>query len=225
MNVNPQGPFQPSRMRQAFRQGLIAQPSPGSNYRGDLNSQSFLSQKDNLSDVQNCSLFITNIPTWVTYTHMFAHINTGAVFALYLMPPILGHSQQAAKLVFMSSDAAARFKQSPPSIAGQHLHVVYNRHGYLTNYRRLSRVLIIQGPCHIMNLEFWYKFFDSWSMFILETAFHLWTNPTTGMTQMEFRFARIDGQAETCLQAIQNHPDLPGVTVMYGHDPCASIYH
>ncbi|KAH8656235.1 hypothetical protein BGZ60DRAFT_568050 [Tricladium varicosporioides] len=176
MNANPKVLFQPSRMRQALYQGITAQPPPALNYQGDLNSQSFLSQKDNLPDIQNCSLFITNIPTWVGYTHMFAHINVGAVFALHLMPPTVSHSQQAAKLVFMSSDSAARFIQSRPMIAGQPLHIVYNRHGYLTNPRRLSRVLTIRGPSHMMNLDFWCEFFHTYSIFVLENFLYLWAD-------------------------------------------------
>jgi hypothetical protein len=73
-----------------------------------------------------------------------------------------------------------------------------------------------------MTLEYWTSYFANFSEFELD-AYRLIPTNVQGFTILEFRFARIDGQAQTCLQCIRTDPSLAGVIVArYGTDPCAS---
>jgi len=227
----PRPSFRPNQMALAQR-GLLptfAQSSNGSNtkYRGDQHSNSFLAQLPEglLPDEENCSLFVTNIPAKVTARALFDQITVGAVYALHMVDPDATHPCQAAKLVFMNPESAQRMMKSPNIwMRGHCLGFRYNRYGYRRNTRNYSRVLIVEGPEAMMNLDLWNEYFVHYSKFVWDRVLEI-ECATPGNKAFEFRFSRIDGQAETCLLAIRAEPAFAGtITVKYGADPCAGGY-
>jgi hypothetical protein len=176
-----------------------------------------------LPDHENCSLFMTNIPVKATHSALFDQITVGPVFALHMMDSDGTHPLQAAKLVFMNPESAQRMMSSPDIwMRGRCLGFRYNRYGYRRNTRNYSRILIVEGPEGMMKLDSWNKYFGHYSKFVMDRILEV-ECATPGNKAYEFRFSRIDGQAETCFMAIQAEPVFAGiVTVKYGADPCAS---
>lgn len=138
------------------------------------------------------------------------------------------HLTKAAKLAFMNPEAAIAFLreiQSPRGVilGGSRIQGRYNRNGYARNPNVMqSRVLELLGPNPLMILANWTSHFAKFSEFELE-AYRSYPSSHHGLTIMEFRFARIDGQAQTCLQCIRSDPNLTGVVqVRYAADPCGA---
>jgi len=223
-NHFPRQPFRATRMV-LERRGIIP-PSTlnsGTGYQGDTNSASFSAQIEGLPDDENCALFLSNIPLAVTQTDILARIHVGSVFALHINPPDEAHPFQAAKLVFMDPEAAAAFMKSNIWLRGRRLGVRYNRFGYRRNTEPYSRCLMIEGPPHMMTLQFWDQYFFKYSLLNWDRVLYVECDKP-GMEAMEFRFSRIDGQAQTCFQAINADRELKGVvTVRYVRDPCAGF--
>jgi hypothetical protein len=220
-------PFQPNRMVLEKR-GLLGRKQFDNpkkiRYKGDLESRSFMRQIDELPDDKNCALWIKNLAPSATISEVFEKITVGAVYALYVHDTDEKNNMKAIKLVFMKPGAAAAFLQLGRGtgvwIRGKKLEVMPNRHGYLENTTNQSRVLLVEGPTEIMTFPFWDEYFR-------QKAELQWdgyrTICTTGKrTTMEFRFARVDGQSQTCLQAILAEPKWKDGTVaaVYGPDPC-----
>ncbi|KUJ16778.1 uncharacterized protein LY89DRAFT_548638, partial [Mollisia scopiformis] len=84
-----------------------------------------------------------------------------------------------------------------------------------------SRVLFVEGPEQMMTVDFWFQYFRQVSVFQWDRVLeHPPVRP--GRKCLEFRFARINGQAQTCLQQIQRQEEFVGlVGAWYGLDPCA----
>jgi hypothetical protein len=227
----PQPPFQPNQMALAQR-GLITASSRSSSgsstkYQGDQYSNSWLAQlpEGELPDAENCSLFVTNVPTTATPRALFDLINVGPVFALHMMDPDDTHPFQAAKLVFMNPESAQRMMDSPNIwMRRRCLGFRYNRYGCRRSTRNYSRVLIVEGPEGMMKLDSWNKYFVHYSKFVMDRVLKV-ECATPGNKAYEFRFSRIDGQAETCFMAIKAEPYFAGlITVQYGADPCDRWY-
>jgi hypothetical protein len=200
----------------------------GTNYRGDILSNSFKSQSRNLVDHLNCALWITGIPPSVTISEIFDIIRCGTVFALHLSPPNDDHPKSAAKLVFMTPESAERFMVQAKSqegcyLGGFRVFVKYNRDGYLRRTSTETRVLRIEGPRDKMSWGFWERYFEQVCVFEMDRWLYLpWSNPNR--MKMEFQFARVDGQAQTCRQKIIMDEELSDqVSVEYGLDPCSPI--
>lgn len=102
------------------------------------------------------------------------------------------------------------------------LYAWYNRDGYVDHPQPShSRVLHVQGPKNIMNIDYWCKYFRRWCIFELDGHKIIHESKEEKKRTMEFRFSRIDGQAQTCMQAIQADSSFEGeVWVYYGADPC-----
>jgi hypothetical protein len=219
--------FRPSTML-LEKQGILPareEDRSGTKYLGDKSSNSFRSQIRDLADHLNCSLWITGIPVSVTISEIFNFIRCGAVFALHLSPPNNDHPKIAAKLVFMTPDSAGRFMEQAKSEAGCRLggfrvFVGYNRDGYLRRAGTETRVLWIEGPRDTMNWGFWETYFEQACVFEMDRWRYLpCSNPNR--MKMEFQFARVDGQAQTCHLKIMADEELSDqVSVEYGPDPC-----
>jgi hypothetical protein len=204
----------------------LPQELAGSNYLGNRHSPANTRRNPEIPYWENCALFLTKIPVETTLHDLFGVIKTGAVYCLHINPPTGMHRTKAAKLAFMSPEAAAAFLaeiRGPKGVVlhGQHIQGQYNRNAYARNEKAQSRVLKLIGPTPIMTFEFWTSHFAKFSEFELEDYRLTTEYPFSGMTEIVFRFARIDGQAQTCLQCIRTDPSLAGVVqVMYGNDPC-----
>lgn len=195
------------------------------NYRGT--GQGAKSIK-NLQDHLNCSVFVSHLPKDVQHHEIFNVINTGSVVSLHIMRPVSWNPFCAAKIVFKYPEGAARFiaascNAEKIQIREHQLHVRYNHHGMVKHSREnQSRVLHIEGPENIMNEGFWTAYFDKITKYTLEYVGYLQVpNLSKGMRVMEFRFARVEAQAQSILIDIV-HDDLLSemVCIWYGEDPC-----
>ncbi|TVY52879.1 hypothetical protein LCER1_G008192 [Lachnellula cervina] len=215
-------PLQPSRM--ALELHTFTDPTdprrPRSNnlYMGEPSA----GKAYGLDDALNCALFVTNIPKNAKPWEVFDRIHVGAVASLCLRPNNEQHTTAAACLVFMNPEGARLMLQSEARIQNHWLRFGYNRDGYRAHKRQQSRVLMIEGPEHIMTREFWEAYF-------LEFCFLEWDriidHPSNipGKHVMEFRFVRIEGQSRMCLLGIHKDANLKGIVrAWYGRDPCGS---
>ena len=228
-------PFRPNDMvlYQLLKQmGLTTQPPsqglPGSNYRGQRQSPAMTREVQNLHPHQNCALFLTKIPVEVTLHEIFSVITTGAVFCLHINPPCGVHTTKAAKLAFMKPESAKAFLDKIQSyegvkLRGKRIQGCYNRNGYARNENFWqSRVLELVGPKQLMVLDYWTSYLSTYSVFELE-SYQLMPTNIEDVSILQLRFARIDGQAQTCLQCIKHDSILDKhVQVRYGIDPCRS---
>jgi len=178
-----------------------------------------------LSDHQNCALWIMNIPSFATISDIFDQIHFGTVFSLQLRPSTPEHPGAAAKLVFMKPESAKLMKDvsKDPGIwmADNRLVVRYNRDGCHIHDGSETRTLQIEGPTGKMTFEKWNEFFNkSCESFELDRWLFLPCS-NAGRKRMEFRFSRINGQSQVCRAAIGREPEFRReVTVRYGLDPC-----
>ncbi|KAH8597101.1 hypothetical protein B0O99DRAFT_592853 [Bisporella sp. PMI_857] len=194
------------------------------NYHGSKTSRAWQQQIAGLSDGQNCALWITGIPEFVTEADIFAVINTGAVYCVHLMVPNQQHPTKAAKLIFTTLPGCqifmAQYQQFGLRLGGMSVQIRFNRHGQLPYHGSHTRVILIEGPDEVMTIPAWASYLQRFSIFQLEHArkvecFKL------GRTMIELRFARIDGQAEACFLALERNAVIhPHITVQYGPDPC-----
>ncbi|KAF4631444.1 hypothetical protein G7Y89_g6690 [Cudoniella acicularis] len=220
------GAFQPSRMH-LERAGLLPPPQPrDSNYLGDPNSRSAAIQILNLPSEENCALWITYLPLDMTIPRFIGLVRTGEVFAAMLYEPEGGLNwAKAAKLVFKKHDAATEFLAKVKSFlgivnSGLRMEATWNRVGYRENNTNKTRVLHLRGPPHLMTFEFWNDYFGKRVIFQLE-GFRELPGPREGKKILEFRFARIDGQAEAMFTAVMNDQELArDIEIRYGADPC-----
>jgi hypothetical protein len=101
---------------------------------GDLSSTN--SGEEGIPDAENCALFLSHIHPSATIKDILSVVRTGKVRILHITPPDANHSTSAAKLVFMTHSAAARFLQQANSkegvaILGQKIRAIYNKYGYM----------------------------------------------------------------------------------------------
>jgi hypothetical protein len=197
----------------------------GISYQGKLNSTTQLSQVQNLPDDDNCALWITNIPPKAEHSAFFKKIKTGEVVSLHLNIPDEDHEMGAASLVFKTHEGAARFLEQSTSgegiwIRGKRLDVRYNRNGCRAYSLPRSRVLQIEQAESGMDIEQWKNYFSKFCVYQLEFAGEFSSN-VEGRKVTEFRFARIDGQAQTCYDAIKTDPQFKNILrLRYAYDPC-----
>ncbi|KAE9363658.1 hypothetical protein N431DRAFT_448239 [Stipitochalara longipes BDJ] len=225
--------YEPHTFRPCWKV-LENQGVPVAEYSQRLGSGNYLGQRNSVSphrvaaNQENCALFLTKIPVEAELHEIFNIIKTGAVYCLHINPPNGIHKTKAAKLAFMMPHAAAEFLaeiHSPKGVVlhGQRIQGQYNRNAYARNDKAQSRVLKLVGPSQYMVLEFWTSHFSKFSAFELECYCLTPDYPTDGKTEIEFRFARIDGQAQTCLQCIRSDPTLAGIVeAKYAADPCGA---
>jgi hypothetical protein len=215
--------FKPLSMVQEQR-GLQSTPTHGP-YRGNHNSQSHGLHDSNCPDEENCSLWLTKVHCATTLAQFFQTIHTGAVFAASMKEPEGDHNTRPVKLVFMTHEGAAQYLHIVENFGiffhGLRVEGRYNRDGYRVTdaWRAKSRVLHISGPAPVMEIDKWIAFFGSAVRFQLETWSYLREN-YPGIRAMEFRFARVDGQAEAIFLAIGRSSKMQGVGIQYGPDPC-----
>ncbi|KAF5875708.1 uncharacterized protein Bfra_011471 [Botrytis fragariae] len=181
-----------------------------------------------LADNLNCSVFVSHLPEDVKHKEIFAVINTGSVVSVHINEPIPGRPFSAAKITFKYPEGAARFMVLINStmgiqIRGHHLAAVYNDYGMVRHAQEhQSRVIHIHGPYKLMTESFWRKYFGKVTRYQLDHVAYLPFDPNNKVTRsMEFRFARIEAQAQSILIAIIHDPQFEGkVFCKYEPDPC-----
>ncbi|TGO10943.1 hypothetical protein BTUL_0121g00160 [Botrytis tulipae] len=163
-----------------------------------------------LSDHLNCALWLTNLAADIQAHEVFDEIHTGAVTAFEITRPQGEYIMSAAKLVFKYPEAAARFKDQCDSeegivIRGRRVNARYNTFGYF-QYKSedKTRMISIEGPSRYVEYV---------------------KSAVKGNRKMIIGFARINGQATQCLEALQMHPVYAEhLTVEYVPDPCAKDF-
>jgi hypothetical protein len=75
----------------------------------------------------------------------------------------------------------------------------------------------------MMNKKFWDEYFADYSVVDWDRINYPACDEPDRAT-MEFRFARIDGQAQTCYQAVMADPTMDEVEIYYREDPCAAPF-
>jgi hypothetical protein len=225
----PTKPFIPSTM--ALAQAGVAVRDParmplGSKYQGDAFSQSFLRQVPGLPDHFNTSLWLKGLPPGVQPSQIFDMIQCGSVWSLDLKPTTEQHATVAATLTFMTPFAASLFlghcRFHGLQLDGHWISASYNKFGIPAVSTKESRVLHIEGPPHLMTPEGWKIQFKKACRFQMDRWSYL-PCPVPGRLRMEFRFVRVDGQAQSCRQMIERELGHLDITVWYGLDPCGQI--
>ncbi|KAF7867052.1 uncharacterized protein EAF02_009838 [Botrytis sinoallii] len=181
-----------------------------------------------LPDNLNCSVFVSHLPEDVKYKEIFAVITTGSLVSVHINDPIPGRPFSAAKITFKYAEGAARFMALVNSLLGvqirdHHLAAVYNDYGMVEHAQEhQSRVIHIHGPYKLMTESFWRRYFGKVTRYQIDHVSYLPFDPKNKVTRaMEFRFARIEAQAQSILIAIIHDPQFEGkVFCKYGPDPC-----
>ncbi|KAF7926101.1 uncharacterized protein EAE97_010401 [Botrytis byssoidea] len=185
-----------------------------------------------LADNLNCSLFVSHLPEDIKYKEIFAVITTGSVVSVHINEPIPGRPFSAAKITFKYPEGAARFMALVNSPVGiqirdHHVAAVYNGYGMVKHAQEhQSRVIHIHGPYKLMAEGYWRKYFGKVTRYQLDHVGYLPFDPNNKVTRfMEFRFARIEAQAQSILITIIHDPQFEGkVICKYGPDPCGKAW-
>ncbi|KAE9363656.1 hypothetical protein N431DRAFT_422586 [Stipitochalara longipes BDJ] len=203
------------------KSGAVAPPARDSKYLG----HKFKEERGRVPDSLNCALWLSGLNPSTTVEELFSIIETGAVYALNLTPAQDGYPTAAASLCFMTKSGAERFLGQVTSsngiwLRGTRIKAGYNRHGQVQqSYQHRSRVLLIRGPAHIMTRELWKTFFSKCIQYQLSHVVER-ARPN-GQVEMEFGFARVDGQAHSARLAIEAQERFQGIfEVLFGADPC-----
>jgi len=226
-NINTPMPrdFRPSDMAiaQSGLADLLHSGSPGGmRYSDTFVTRSFRDEVRGLDDSDNTALFVTCIPPFITAAYILDKITTGPTAIIPL---------QAATIVFNKTAAAKRLfdrieSGEGVSMGGRRLKVVYSKYGFRGNrFDHMSRVIEIEGPEELMTVDFWKTWFETLCYVECESIrFMEMDRPPPGRKSMEFRFVRIDGQAQPLLQAIKKTSEFDGVIkARYGLDPCDTM--
>ncbi|KUJ16781.1 uncharacterized protein LY89DRAFT_64000 [Mollisia scopiformis] len=201
-----------------------SQLATGTNYQGNIYTESFLSQVGGLPDEENASLYITNLSSG-DYKAFFDLIYEGAVYSLHFVPPSDGYATWAADLTFMSPQAAGAFfnRANNGQILyhlGKRLRVMRNRVGRRAQNIPETRVLLIDVPAWLVTWPNMKAHFDAACVYGLD-RWSLGASPDPSLVRMEVRFARVNGQAQSCKQKLDWYPAHQGVLfTQYGPDPC-----
>lgn len=219
-------PFIPSTMALTAAGLAMRDPSRmprGSSYKGDAYLGSYMHRVPGLPDYLNAGIWMLGLPSDVKHSQIFDAIHCGAVWSLYLKPPTDEHTTAAAQLAFMSSQSAARFMNEYRAhgfqVGGNWITCHYDKFGSPDHVTSETRVLQLEGPAAEMTPDFWGAQFTRACTFQMDRWRWLPCR-TPGMARMEFRFSRVDGQAQTCRQMIERNLHGWGFSVRYGPDPC-----
>jgi hypothetical protein len=191
------------------------------------NSFSYKEHREDLQDSENCGLFLYNISLTMTETKIFDLIDCGAVYTLCIKEPDATHNLKAADLIFMTPESATTFYASVNSgrilMDNRRIKARYNKFGLQQKSSTQSRVIFIEGPEEIMNKEFRENYLKKISVFVWERVIE--SAPENGRKGMQFRYSRIIGQAQPCLQALLRDVDMMdlGVKAGYMADPCDAV--
>lgn len=196
-------------------------------------------QSANIRDDENTSLWMTNLPPTCDHRMLLSAIrDCGKVFACVVNPPTHGkggaHMASASKVVFFDREGAARLlrqaHQGLFKVGGFVPRVRPNR--IKSAARDLGphcRVLHIEGPPEVVNLESLWRFFERKFTFEVEDVVLL--NQNARRVRHEWRFGSYRCQAEAARQSIHREKERFDLTpeekalwnqvnVHFGVDPC-----
>lgn len=209
---------------------------PGAGKKDTRNHRSLPPTMANITDyLLNCSLWLTNLPAHTTHHELLSHIrNVDKVYSLKIFQwkRCDGLTTSVAELVFFHHVGARLFRarccgpsSSELTIGGMRVQATFNRkfpvsEEQANTHAHRSRVLIIAGPKHIVNLARLGPYFADWFPYNIDEIVTLHEGQHHRMC--EWRFAGYHGQAHTAYMAIVENSDFmrSGVTVRFGLAPC-----
>jgi hypothetical protein len=199
-------------------------PGFSDNYLGDRTLDRNASA--DISDDENCALWITRLPADTTHHDLLAQIRGtgGRIYACVINPPTkIGHHHSAAKVVFFERSAAERLfdkgQRGEFIVGGYRCNVAWNR--IKTGEQKLgcirSRALVVMGDPKFVNEDALLDWFSGRFMFDLDEAVTYMTRDRQAI--IEWRFASYRCQAEAAKMALAR--EQPDVVCRFGPDPCA----
>lgn len=182
----------------------------------------------------NAALWLKNVPPGCTIRDLIRAITsvgpTGRILYTKIMPPERLNQTWAAKVVYATREEARRLR----ALAQRNLFIMEGRRIWAdwnrqlsTSFRAiepLSRVVIIEGPSHIINTRSLERLFnrrlrkfDTEEVLVEE---NLVRNGYSKRATVVWRFGSWYYQAETAVEVLQEQYPAT-VDVRYGLDPCA----
>ncbi|KAB8290022.1 hypothetical protein EYC80_010348 [Monilinia laxa] len=185
----------------------------------------------------NCAVWVQRIPKGIDefnlYKELYKVVSIGPIVGAHINVAGNSFSDNAAKVVFKHPEHAGRLihiaKTFGIKIRGKNIRIEPNRFGYREHPLSLhyqSRVVIVRVKnSPNMGLDYWLNFVKALCVVKIESTRHL-EYSTAKMMVMEFRFARIAGQAQVLLQGIKNCPEFEGIVfARYVPDVVCDLHH
>lgn len=225
--------FMDAIARGSGSQNFISRMSQGFSpfYCGDVMLER--NRSADITDSENCSLFLLNLPPTLTTNQLVAAIGsmgrTGRIYATHINPPEPDrrHYTCAAKVIFFERGAAAHFfelTQSPPGLVvdGYVVKVKWNRIKTAEQAKPwdASRVLFIVGRPGFVNPYALTVYFDSKLQFQVDKIIIHDDGGEGRDAIVEYRFGSFRCQAEAAKMALAREKDGE-VRCYFGPDPCA----
>ncbi|KAF7875306.1 hypothetical protein EAF04_002478 [Stromatinia cepivora] len=184
----------------------------------------------------NCAVWIRGIPKEIPrpklFRELFKHVSVGPIVAAFINEGGNVFSHRAAKVIFKHPQHADRLCADAHFqgiyINGEYLRIELNKYGhreYPDRFHYRSRAIIVQVLNYpSMGLPYWMSFINRLGICDFESTRHL-PDSTPEHMVMEFRFARIFGQASKFLYIIKNTASFRGiVTVRYVPDMACDLH-
>ncbi|KAK3403395.1 hypothetical protein B0T20DRAFT_25561 [Sordaria brevicollis] len=193
-------------------------------YQGDIYNPK--NSSCGISQDQNCSLFLTNIPTGITEKILLdaigIHAPFGRVFATSVAPPENAyHPTGSAKIAMFDWESAVALfdfiNAGNLKIAGRTIQVVWNNNRSpvqnLPDY--LSRVLEILGPVEVVNYHRLNQFLEANIRF--QTQDVTIVREDAEVRLIRWTFCSFRAQAQVARKALDH--EWPGLQIRWGIDP------
>ncbi|KAH8168823.1 hypothetical protein LIA77_10949 [Sarocladium implicatum] len=183
---------------------------------------------DHLLPVENCALWLTNLPPRISYTSLLGAIRGfGRIWCTYINEPdSYEHVTAAAKVVFFKPKAATAFlkaswtAETPLVIDGYRIKVSHNRIKYPEKMHDHgeSRVLIVTGHPKLVNEKTLTDFFENRFMFQMDRVRML--AQCNYRNVLEFSFGSYRCQAQMAKLALEKDRPEGFEKAEYAEDPC-----
>ncbi|CAG8960919.1 hypothetical protein HYFRA_00002457 [Hymenoscyphus fraxineus] len=201
-------------------------------YEGEINDR-FLQNKQ-CPENQNCSVWLTGIPTTATDKEVLATVTEGKVFAFNRKAPVFGRFDKcAADLTFFDRQTAERYilkaEQQGVYINGHPIYVIWNKNRKLPAQpceQDQTRVVKVRGNHSFVNEDQLEDFLHQGLAFTLVDKWNFLDVDSIYAAVLEF--GKVLGQSRAALHKLRNEVERRGiadqVTVSYGLDPCDTSY-
>ncbi|KAK8017319.1 hypothetical protein PG993_013645 [Apiospora rasikravindrae] len=189
-------------------------------YGGNRQAPSNLSA--DIPEEQNCSMFIRNLPPWLTYAQLFAAFRgVGRFASVHINHPTEEHATSAAKNRASAAELMRRIENREVVIDGYKANAAWDRIRVPAKpHVGGSRAIRVTGHPFVVNTEHLLSYFNAHFFFELEgmTLVHRGYATAT----VEIQFASFTNQAENAFRLIRKDGEFSGdkVSVNYIRDPC-----
>ena len=204
---------------------LVDNTTFSNNYRGEHTMRN--ASAADLSEDQNCALWLTNLPPDVTTKELLACIrNIGRIWCTVInAPDYTRHITAAAKVVFFTPQPAQHLLTQSVTrgltIRDHQVKVTRNRVKYREEalVGTESRVLIVTGKSTFVNEKQLTNFFRERFIFEIDEVRGLIEN-VAGRSVVEYKFGSYRCQAQMGKMALEKDKPEGFEKVEFGEDPC-----